>query len=111
MTAKSRSRGHLIYYNNKSWRYKNTGLFFDDSRPCIKCGKYPGDGGLDPCLISLITALNKAGLKTIASCCGHGWRPGNIVLEDDREILIARNYEEARKMEKVISIDINGDKL
>ena len=50
----------------------------------------------DPCIVPLVSALNAAGLKTIASCCGHGRRPTQIILADGREIIVARNFEEAR---------------
>lgn len=76
---------------------------------CDSCKKKPGQGGLDPCLISLIKVLNKVGLKTIASCCGHGHRPGNIALEDGREIIIARNYQEAREIDKLFPVSITGE--
>jgi len=70
-----------------------------------------GDGvataGVDPCIAPLVQALNDAGLQTIASCCGHGHRPGSIALEDGREILIARDYAEARAMDAGFP-DIHG---
>lgn len=55
----------------------------------------------DPCLEPLIRALHEAThlpsvptrfgpepIRTIASCCGHGRRPGRITLADGREILL-----------------------
>jgi hypothetical protein len=46
---------------------------------------------IDPCLATIVRALNSAGVETVASCCGHGRQPGSIVLADGRELLI-RNY-------------------
>lgn len=63
----------------------------------------------DPCIVGIVRALNDAGLRTIASCCGHGFRPGNIVLADRREIMIARNFEEARAIDRLFPVDINGN--
>lgn len=53
----------------------------------------------DPEIADLVTALNLAEIPTIASCSGHGLRNGNIALEDGRELIIAENFEEARRME------------
>lgn len=53
----------------------------------------------DPCIAPVVKALNDAGLRTIASCCGHGRRPGNIVLEDGRELFIARDFNAGRQMD------------
>lgn len=64
----------------------------------------------DPCIVEIVRALNNAGLKTVASCCGHGFRPGSICLEDDREIHIVRNRDEGRKFDRVFPVDINGDR-
>lgn len=55
----------------------------------------------DPCLVPLISALNAAGQKTIASCCGHRRRPAHIILADGREIIIARNRYEASKIDAI----------
>jgi hypothetical protein len=43
----------------------------------------------DPCLAPLIQALNNGGLPTVASCCGHGHRPGTVALRDGRHLLVA----------------------
>lgn len=42
----------------------------------------------DPCLVPLVRALNDGGLRTVASCCGHGQVPGSVVLEDGRWLMI-----------------------
>lgn len=56
---------------------------------------------IDSCVYDLVKVLNENGFVTIASCCGHGRRPGNIALADGRELVIARNYEEGRKIDKI----------
>lgn len=57
----------------------------------------------------IVRALNEAGVATKASCSGHGHRPGKIVLCDGREIIIARNFDEARRIDCLFPLDINGD--
>jgi len=83
-----------------SWVDCETGFAISENKPCSLCGKFPGSGGIDPCLKKIIKALNDGGIKTKASCCGHGRRPGNIVLEDGRELIICRNFETARIVDK-----------
>lgn len=53
----------------------------------------------DPCIAPLVSALIAAGIRTIASCCGHGNQPGIISLADGRELVICRDYDEARRAE------------
>jgi hypothetical protein len=55
---------------------------------------------VDSCLVPLVKALNELGIKTIASCCGHGKQPSNIALKDGRELIIAPDYETGRKIDK-----------
>lgn len=55
---------------------------------------------IDACIAPIVQALNDAGIETVASCCGHGELMGIISLKDGRELLIARNYEEARRIDK-----------
>lgn len=55
---------------------------------------------VDRCIVDIVTALNNAGAYTIACCCGHGKRPGNIALHDGRELVIAPDYETGRKIDK-----------
>lgn len=55
----------------------------------------------DPCIAPIVKALNEAdlpkvpskrnpdGIRTIASCCGHGKQPANIALADGREVFVA----------------------
>ena len=55
---------------------------------------------VDSCIAPIAQALNDAGIRTVASCCGHGIRPGIIMLSDGRELVIAPDYDTARKVEK-----------
>ncbi len=43
---------------------------------------------IDACIAPIVDALNKAGILTGGSCCGHGKWPGWIVLEDGRTLTI-----------------------
>lgn len=44
--------------------------------------------GIDACIAPLVDALNKAGIYTSQSCCGHGKAPGRIDLHDGRILWI-----------------------
>jgi hypothetical protein len=52
----------------------------------------------DPCLAPMVKALNDGGLRTVASCCGHGRRPGRISLVDGRDIHIMPDFESAQAL-------------
>lgn len=56
----------------------------------------------------IVRALNACGVATKASCSGHGYRPGSIILADGREIIIARDFNEARKIDRLFPLNING---
>lgn len=60
-------------------------------------------------IANLVRLLNDGGFPTKASCSGHGFRPADIALSDGREIIIARNYEEARFINSLFPLNINGD--
>jgi hypothetical protein len=51
---------------------------------------------VDRCIAPLVAALNATGFETVASCCGHGRQPGNVILRDGREIFIAPDFDTAR---------------
>ena len=55
---------------------------------------------IDFCVADLVAALNAANIETLASCCGHGKMPGDIMLADGREIIIVKNAEERNKIFK-----------
>ena len=75
-------------------------LWYDDStQPSVWC---------DPCIVDLIVALNRSDdLRTDASCCGHGRRPGFISLRDGRWLVIATR-EEWEQIDALFPVDING---
>ena len=43
---------------------------------------------IDWCIHRIVAALNAGGVETVASCCGHGRKDGNIVLADGRTLVI-----------------------
>ena len=43
---------------------------------------------IDHCIHQIVAALNAGGVRTTASCCGHGKIKGNILLEDGRMLTI-----------------------
>lgn len=65
---------------------------------------------VDPEIQGIIQCLNAGGFETIASCSGHGHRPATIALRDGREILLLRNFTEARSLDTLWP-DINGEIL
>ena len=44
---------------------------------------------IDFCIHGIVAALNTGGIRTVASCCGHGEMLGRIDLEDGRTLAIA----------------------
>ena len=44
--------------------------------------------GIDRCIAPLVRALANGGIVTVGSCCGHGKRPGQIILEAGRVFTI-----------------------
>jgi len=65
--------------------------------------------GIDTCIAPLVKALNDVGMATVASCCGHGHLPGNIILEDGREIIIVPDYETGRKVDALFPVTCYGE--
>jgi len=55
----------------------------------------------------LVKALNKAGLETVASCCGHGYQPIRITLKDRREVIIL-TFNQATRV-GLLFPNIDGD--
>lgn len=53
-----------------------------------------GDKPIDLCIARLIAALNRAGLHTANSCCGHGKGTGSVIFADGSELTI----EEAERL-------------
>ena len=61
---------------------------------------------VDRCIAPIVEALNAAaardrlpGMRTAASCCGHGKGPGTIPLHDGRWLVIAADSHEARALQ------------
>ena len=82
---------------------------------CHKCGMKPvvhitfeKNYQVDSCIANIVYALNDIGIGTTASCCGHGRQPGSIILKDGREIRIFKNFDDARKVDKLFP-PINED--
>lgn len=63
----------------------------------------------DPCIAQIVQALNDGGIRTVASCCGHGAVNGNIALADGRELIIAADYETARTVERALATSPSSD--
>lgn len=62
----------------------------------------------DPEIADIVAALNTHGLKTDASCSGHGHVAGLVSLADGREVLIAKDAAQRDLMMSVFPTDING---
>lgn len=63
---------------------------------------------VDDEIASIVHALNAAGIPTVASCSGHGMRPGRISLADGRELFVLPSYEIGQWFETQFPRDING---
>ena len=44
------------------------------------------NAGIDTCIAPLVRALQEGGVNMRGSCCGHGKRPGEILLQDGRTL-------------------------
>lgn len=69
------------------------------------------DAGIDKCIAPLVQALQAAGINMTGSCCGHNKVPGCIALADGRELIVAQNYETARKVYNDWPTNIHGETL
>ena len=59
---------------------------------------------IDFCIHKIVAALNAGGIRTVASCCGHGTMKGNIILEDGRVLLILQKPESLEAWKDVIAL-------
>ena len=59
---------------------------------------------IDHCIHQIVAALNAGGIRTEASCCGHGKMKGNIVLEDGRTIIIQETPKSMKAWKKAVRI-------
>lgn len=82
----------------------------DREKKMVRVGKKTNGNYIfcDPCIVPIIKALNEGGIETMASCCGHGRRPGVIIFSDDTWLTISTR-EEADEINKLFHTDINGD--
>jgi hypothetical protein len=64
------SRGHKIIWDaiKRVWLYYDTLTEYDDSRSCVRCGKYKTAEGYDACIGYIEGA--------VSICCGHGMQEG-----------------------------------
>jgi hypothetical protein len=46
---------------------------------------------IDWCIHHIVSALNAAGVETLACCCGHGEKDGRIDLKDGRVLIIKKS--------------------
>ncbi len=60
---------------------------------------------VDRCIAPLVEALNAAGIRTLASCCGHGVTTAAIALADGRQLVILDDIgtEEGREQWRTVS--------
>ncbi len=77
MSAKSNTRGHVIYFDDTVWRYEDNNDITDRDRPCAKCGKMPTPEGYDACL-GYIEGVSSA-------CCGHGVEEPIMIFENEEK--------------------------
>ena len=49
---------------------------------------------IDFCIHQIVAALNAGGIRTEASCCGHGKMKGRIDLEDGRTLVITDDADQ-----------------
>ena len=59
---------------------------------------------IDHCIHHIVAALNAGGIRTEASCCGHGTMKGNIILEDGRTIIIQETPKSMKAWKKAVRI-------
>jgi hypothetical protein len=65
---------------------------------------------IDSCIEYLVRVLNNNGIATVASCCGHFNRWGNIVLKDGRELIIAPDFDSGRAFDKIHGRPISDER-
>jgi hypothetical protein len=107
MTAKSHSNGHEIEFVNGHWVYSDTKKDVSNERECADCCRETEEvyvyvpfnlsstgeskskyAKIDKCIAPIVRALQSGGIYMRGSCCGHGERDGEILLEDGRTLII-----------------------
>jgi hypothetical protein len=65
------------------------------------------------CLAPIVRALRQAGIRTVASCCGHHGQPPEIMLADGTELLLIEDREWTDHRERWLQREIRrcGDEL
>jgi len=93
--------GHPIWWDTQSgeWKYESTGKPISDvGEKCARCGEAPVQQKIDTpsgteviyvdyCIRRLVWALNRGGLQTTSSCCGHTG-DGFIMLANGAKLII-----------------------
>ena len=104
-TQERRIRSFTRPEDTLKWRAEKTKLQKMLKENCDKCDEEGGvvtfknqiqlndepdepDGWIDYCIYSIVAALNKDGVETCGSCCGHHDLHGRIDLEDGRILLV-----------------------
>jgi hypothetical protein len=63
----------------------------------------------DPEISDLVRALNVGGVRTKASCSGHGEKPfGIVTLKDGRELLVMPDWETTRRAERLLDAGLSA---
>lgn len=82
------SRGYPVYCLNGVTYYQD-GTVFDDSRPCVHCGRELEIDGPDPCIGYLSDPA------VVGVCCGHGVPGEEYVLTTSRRYSSIKEYLDA----------------
>lgn len=80
----------------------------DECRVCREALERAPRLPLDPCVTSLVLALNASGFRTEASCCGHGVRPACIWLADGRQVHVA-DFDMSKLIHELFPRPFAGD--
>lgn len=56
--------------------------YHDVKKKRCRCRGHGAPEIIDPCIRELVDCLNRHGVRTVASCCGHGDK-GEIILESE----------------------------
>lgn len=101
----SRAHGRCAWF--RPWLQNGSQPHQEEGVYIYEIGGKPRE--IDAEIFPLVKALNDGGIGTIASCSGHGNKPGSVILADGREIILARSYAEARAIEQLFP-DIHGER-
>jgi len=77
---------------------------------CCECGSYEHTVPMcigrcklvevDYCVSRLVGALEAAGFRPVASCCGHGKLPPSVLLDDDSEVVVLTRDQAAETIRR-----------